>query len=144
MLRCEEVTREHLSRIVPRPEFAAENAMIAKIVERGNIRCYGFAVMDGDVVVAILGLTVLHDGVAQNWAIISAEVKKHPVAFPRLALRALETMVQDLGLRRVQMTVRNDFPRGVAFAQWLGFKYEGTLRKYGPDGSDYFMYARVV
>ena len=33
---------------------------------------------------------------------------------------------------------------GEAYAQWLGFEKEGIMRKYGPDGTDYIRYARVI
>ena len=34
-------------------------------------------------------------------------------------------------------------PRQVGFATWLGLKPEGIMRKYGPDGSDYYRMAKI-
>jgi RimJ/RimL family protein N-acetyltransferase len=30
------------------------------------------------------------------------------------------------------------------YAQWLGFQKEGIMKKYGPDGTDYVRYARLM
>jgi RimJ/RimL family protein N-acetyltransferase len=46
-------------------------------------------------------------------------------------------------IRRIQMTVRADFPRGLRFAEFLGFEKEGIMKSYGKDGADYILFARV-
>jgi len=46
-------------------------------------------------------------------------------------------------LKRVQTAVRKDFIEGQKFAEWLGLEKEGLMRKWGFDGSDQYMYARL-
>ena len=69
------------------------------------------------------------------------------LAKPRKAVKAVRTFLDDVSeresLRRVQATTHADFDRGRRFLEWLGFKNEGVLQGYGPDGSDHIIYARV-
>jgi len=30
------------------------------------------------------------------------------------------------------------------FAKWLGLKEEGLMKQYGPDGSDFIRFARII
>ena len=61
---------------------------------------------------------------------------KHGVTFDLKAARAKN-------LKRVQTAIRSDFTVGKKFAKWLGLKEEGLMRRYGFDGSDQYMYARI-
>ena len=45
---------------------------------------------------------------------------------------------------RIQAAVRADWPEAQRFAEFLGLENEGLMRKYGPDGSDYFRFAKVL
>jgi len=47
-------------------------------------------------------------------------------------------------LSRIQASVCASDVRANRYAQWLGFEKEGIMRKYGPDGTDYIRYARVI
>jgi RimJ/RimL family protein N-acetyltransferase len=46
-------------------------------------------------------------------------------------------------VQRVQASVHAEDGQAVRFARWLGFENEGLMKKYGPDGSDYYRMARV-
>lgn len=46
-------------------------------------------------------------------------------------------------LRRVEMTVDAKHDAGRRWALMLGFRHEGTLRAYTPDGRDCELYARI-
>ena len=43
----------------------------------------------------------------------------------------------------MRIVLIEDFKRGIRFATWCGFTNEGLIRKYGPDGSDYYQ-MRVI
>ena len=44
---------------------------------------------------------------------------------------------------RIETGVRESFKAGHRWAKMLGFQAEGLMRRFGPDGSDYQMYARI-
>ena len=48
----------------------------------------------------------------------------------------------DYDLKRLQITVSYHNNTAYKFAKSLYFKKEGVLKKYGPEGADYFMMAR--
>jgi hypothetical protein len=45
-------------------------------------------------------------------------------------------------ITRMQITVKCDHPIAVRFAKSLYFDVECRLRKYGPEGADYYSMAR--
>jgi RimJ/RimL family protein N-acetyltransferase len=46
-------------------------------------------------------------------------------------------------IKRLQTSVKADSKLALRFAEWLGLKQEGLMKNYGPDGSDYYRYARI-
>ena len=64
-----------------------------------------------------------------------------------LACKEIKTRTDILckknNVKRLQTTVKYDFNTGIRFASWLGLKPEGIMRKYGPDGSDYYRMAKI-
>ena len=90
--------------------------------------------------VAIVGAYQVSPGVAHVWAKVSKNVDRN---FARIAMTMLEHFMTSESIRRVQMSVRADYERGKRFARFLGFKAEGLMQKYGADGSNYWLYAKV-
>ena len=45
--------------------------------------------------------------------------------------------------RRIQIEVKTDYRMGCRWAEALGFKREGLMRRWMPDGSDAYLYGRV-
>lgn len=46
-------------------------------------------------------------------------------------------------ISRLQAYIKAGCPKHLRFAEWAGFERSGFLEKWGPDGSDYYLYARV-
>ena len=46
-------------------------------------------------------------------------------------------------LHRVQTTVMHGHTDLIRLVEFLGMKFEGRLRGYGPHGEDYLMYGRI-
>lgn len=142
MLDALATTYQDVHSIIPRPEFKLNpqwRPLVAKRLETQaavTIFCEGRPI-------AILGMNPIHRGVFQAWAIISSEVQKHPVSFHKLALTIFERWKTQSGAHRVQMTVQADFEAARRWALALGFNYEGKLRSYGEDGSDFYIYGWV-
>lgn len=56
----------------------------------------------------------------------------------------IKFFMKDLGLSRVQATIRADFKGAEKWIKILGFEKEGLMRKFGPEGEDHFLFAKVV
>lgn len=98
---------------------------------------------NGDSPVAMIGMQERWTGVAEVFTLLSKEALDRPVALSRGVLDWLEQSAVHFGLWRVQATARADRPKAQRFLVWLGFEREGTLRRYGPDGADHLLYARL-
>jgi hypothetical protein len=117
--------RPRLAAVLHRPDSYLKTAIIA------------------DKPVAILGLIQTWPGVAEVWSVASEDVRQAPISYTRQVKRLMEEFAGNLKIHRLQMTVRRDYREGSHWAAVLGFRNEGILRQYGPDKSDYLMFARV-
>jgi len=101
-----------------------------------------FTLMAGEKVVCCSGVSQLWNNSAEAWLIVSKDFPQYGKIAAKLIKKFL-MWVEPPVYSRVQMSVRSDFDEAVRFAEFLGFEREGVMRKYGPDGVDYYMYARV-
>jgi len=103
-------------------------------------------VFDGEIV-AVGGIVDYWSGVGEMWLMLTKQARKHDI-FGLIAFGAIEKKMNELvkshKLRRVEASVRADFPKAIKFIKALGFQYEGRKRKYTPDGKDLFIYARLI
>ncbi|MEL0098281.1 MAG: hypothetical protein VW907_01850, partial [Opitutae bacterium] len=60
-----------------------------------------------------------------------------PVTLSRATKEVLHEEIVKTNYRRVQVNVRADWEVAVRFSKFLGFKEEGLMRKFGPEGADY-------
>ena len=95
-------------------------------------------------VIASAGLVPLWPGVAEAWMIPGADTGRHAIAVGRELRRRLGSVMRDRGLNRVQANIHHEFERATRLAEWLGFKNEGLMRRFGVEGADYFRYARCL
>jgi hypothetical protein len=100
--------------------------------------------MTGTTVIAILTGGIVASGVMQVCALVSKEAKSYPFAFHRTVKQIINFYFKQLKLRRMQMSVRTDHLEGWKWAKALGFSCEGVMARYGRDGSDYWLFARVI
>lgn len=101
-----------------------------------------FALTHENNVLACCGILQYWEGVGESWIELADGAEKYS-ALPG-AVRDILNETQDLYcLHRVVSTVRADNPKDIRFVQWLGYEWEGLMRKHGVDGSDYHLYARV-
>lgn len=133
---------DHLKRIALQPSQIALQPELAKpeygpaLLAAGP--CYSGVV--GDVVIASAGFYPQWDGRAIVWALVSGDAGRHFVSLHRAVLRSFELHP----FRRIETCVLKGFAEGCRWAEMLGFQREGLMRAYGPDGSDFHLYARVT
>lgn len=90
------------------------------------------------------GVVILWPGVGEAWTLISKQVTDYPLAAVKALRKCIAEAVERHGLRRIQATARRNDDRAVALLHVLGFKVEGLMPRYGPDGEDYYMCGRVI
>lgn len=94
-------------------------------------------------ILAVLTGCLVMSGNLEVSALVSKEARKCPVQFARHIRRRLDHYEKMVNARRVQCTVRAGFPFLVKFIKLLGFEQEALMRKFGPEGDDYYLFARV-
>ena len=90
------------------------------------------------------GIIPIWDGVAECWLVGGWRLGTHRLSAVRALTATLARQVKEQQLRRLQAVVRADWDEAVRFVEFLRFQREGLLRGYGPDGSDHYVYARII
>ena len=80
---------------------------------------------------------------AEAWMVPGPLSIEHGTLLCRGARRFFDRIGPHLGLLRVQIVVSVRREYAIQWAKFLKFKEEGRMTAYGPDGSDYIMYARI-
>lgn len=88
------------------------------------------------------GITDVWEGHGDAWFLRSVYVRRFPVTTMRICMRFFGSRVVNR-YRRIQCEVKAGASSDLRFASTLGFVQEGLMRKWGPDGSDYILMARV-
>jgi hypothetical protein len=93
----------------------------------------------------VWGIVPQRPAVAEVWAVVDQHAIAHKREVMQYASLHLQVVERGLGLRRIYGPIRVGFEVGVHFAEALGFKREGLMRNFGPDGKgDYYLYARTT
>lgn len=98
----------------------------------------GRTVMADEGIIGIGGITPYWHGVGEAWIIAGPLIHKYPVAFTKAVYRGMRQIAQHMKLRRVQCLVDSTFPMSYRWAKTIGFKLEGILKEYGPEGQDFY------
>lgn len=88
------------------------------------------------------GIIPYWEGVGEAWFVIPDDIDKAKVRICSTVKRYLDNVL-DTHYRRIQATARADNEKAIRFLEWLGFKREALLEKYGIEGDDYYLYARL-
>ena len=89
------------------------------------------------------GIIVLWQGVAEGWVMANQNIFEVKFLAAKEIKRRTDILCKKNNIKRLQTTVKYDFNQGIRFASWFGLKPEGIMRKYGPDGSDYYRMAKI-
>jgi ribosomal protein S18 acetylase RimI-like enzyme len=93
--------------------------------------------------VACFGFLVMWTGVAEMWLLIEERGRQFGKSLTRAAMIVRDCAVLSNNLHRLQITVRCSDTRAVKWAKVLGFDQEAVLRRYGPDQTDFYIFARI-
>lgn len=101
-------------------------------------------VEDSNLVIAYGGINLLHQYSGEVWTVPIEEVaQRYPRELYYYAKDFITRVAAELHLKRVQVTTRAASPE---LDKWIarlsvGFRLDGILPKYGPDGEDYKMWS---
>lgn len=102
-----------------------------------------FTSMCQDKIVCSGGIIPVWDGVFEGWVMASNLIWKHRISGARIIKKGMDELIEEYNVVRLQTAVKKDFTLGHRFAEWLGMKQEGLMKKY-QNNEDYFRYARVM
>lgn len=88
------------------------------------------------------GFCNLWPGVFEVWMLPSIYIKKHSVYFARLMRRYLDGIQEDFKAHRIQTTSFDD-PFHEKWMKFLGFEWEGRMKKFTHDKRTMVMYGRT-
>jgi len=103
-----------------------------------------YTLMCDQGIVAIAGVAPIMPGVGSAWMLGSALVYSYPKALYKATRAFLRAIEEDWNLHRVQASTADNDQVAEKWLQHLGFEEEGIMRRYGPDGSDHKLYARIM
>lgn len=106
-----------------------------------NLKSLGPAytgVLDGKVI-GCAGIIQSTFGSGTLWALLHRDAARHMLGIHRCAKRLLDLHQ----MRRLEATTEVGFLAGCKWLEMLGFKPEGIMPSYGPDGASHWRYGRV-
>ena len=101
---------------------------------------YSFVI--DEKIMGIFGVFELWPGVYEFWMIPARDLRAKTIRFHRKVIRFFDYFFAKTRPKRVQFTVHSLNFHADTWANRCYFKKEAVMEKYGPDGADYFMYAR--
>lgn len=121
--------------------FIAHDGVEAIVRQRLQARGLHLTARQDGKILACGGLLQAWDGVADVWVYFPPAPARERCRVYRVIRRELPHLMRLLGLWRAECVVRTDWPEAMRLVGHLGFAYEGTKTRYGPDGKDYHTYA---
>lgn len=108
------------------------------LINHNRERCCWTALLEGKVIMCggIIGMQ-LHVG--EMWALVGSNLKKHI----RRILPKIRKVLTETRLLRIYVLIDEGFNKADKLAEFLGFEYEGTLRKNGTNRMDQKMYSII-
>lgn len=140
MLRFLPFAQEHVQHIKLMFDLSEEGRKA--LVEHKDIR--GYTLFEENVVLGIGGVHNIWQGVGEAWLLLGKEAFARPITVARHTCNMFDHMQEEYKYQRIQASIAVKDIKAKRFAEWLDFENEGIMRKYGPDGSDYYRYARVM
>ena len=107
-----------------------------------SVMGWSWAAIGRGKVIAIFGVRDVWPGVVEAWFVPGEGLEKHVRSTLIGARSLLRDVMSDKDIRRMQIFVKVDNDRAFRFAKALQFEVECKLRKFGPEGADYYSMAR--
>jgi hypothetical protein len=135
---------EHADYINPKDKMVGLQLLAGLKSLTSHPQVISFTVLSDRKPIAIVGITMVWSKVGEVWAIFDESICKQPISLTRRMVRLLNHARDVLSFKRLQANVRATDQQSMRFIEFLGFKKEGLMAKYGPDLVDYYLYGRVT
>lgn len=93
--------------------------------------------------VVCFGIRTIFPGVGEAWLLPGADIDRHAISVCRGSRRIYQHFIDEGVFRRIHVVVDPANDTAFRFAKWNGFDVEGVMRKFGVDGSDHLLMARI-
>ena len=90
---------------------------------------------------AIAACVPVWPGVVEVFVIAGKPVDRHKKAFWKLSKQFIAEIKENRKPHRIQTAVHVDYAISINYLERLGFKIEGLMKGYAPDGADHYMCA---
>ena len=94
-------------------------------------------------IVVCFGVRRVWPGVGEAWLLPSPSISDHALSVVRASRMIFADIFKTEAFSRVHISVDSANDSAFKFAKALGFEVEGIMRQFGPDGSNYYMMARL-
>ncbi|KKN70120.1 hypothetical protein LCGC14_0434450 [marine sediment metagenome] len=101
------------------------------------------ALLDGKILM-VGGVMMKWEGVGEVWAFMTEDVRDNLIESYRCLHEMFDVLIKEKQLRRVEASSRADFLPGQNMLEHLGFEYEGCKRKHSRDGTDVYIYGKIL
>jgi hypothetical protein len=105
---------------------------------------FAYSVIVDQVPIACAGVIIEQWNIGNAWALLSTRFKDYKLAVYRAMKYGLDSCILENKLQRVQCLVDPNHQAAIEFIECFGFECECRMRKSGPDGTDFLLYARVI
>lgn len=131
---------EHLEK------FSAFDIYDDKAIERA-LDCHKgnhptMTVVDGDVVVGVIGAIHYWRGRVEFWAVLGDAIYSNPKKISLAIGVVIDNIFASGKINRAEAHVKSDYQNGIKWIERFGFVKEGLAKNYLPDGSDAYLYGR--
>ena len=95
-------------------------------------------------IIGCAGIAPIWPGVGHAWVVAGKHYKNHRIWMHKQVIDYMNKIIAGMELTRVQANVVCSFTPGIQWLERMGFKLEGKMYQYGPDGADHYLYARII
>ncbi len=95
-----------------------------------------------DEIVSCGGIWKIWEGRGEAWFLCKKDIGNYHIN-PATAKDWLHEKFAECKLNRLETMLDPDFPKGILYAEWLGFEFESRKVKFYADGSDALEYVII-
>ena len=128
---------EHMRELLRHNPTRYMTDALAEEYERKNE--FSFTIFEGDKILACMGVYKYWEGRGEVWSVLDQNSREHFIKVHNVG----KQLIKNSRMRRLEATVDSAFAAGHRWMRLLGFKKEGEMKKFYPDGADVTVYARI-
>lgn len=99
--------------------------------------------IDGKTIGCLVFCKLLYAGVCEVVILGSPDMERYGLTVHRICKGLIDRAQEYHGFRRIEARIMETAKRDRAWAERLGFKPEGVIEAFGPNGENYIQYARI-